>query len=130
MGESLRGLLDTSVVIATGVEELPDESAISVATLAELHFGVHVARSDKIRRARLQRLGEIESRLQALPVDDAVGRAYGALAHMVITAGRQPRTRVMDILIAATAKVHEAPLYTHNANDFDVFEEILEIRRV
>lgn len=130
MGETLKGLLDTSVVIATEVVELPDESAISVATLAELHFGVHVAATDEIRRKRLRRLAEIESKLQALPVDDAIGRAYGALAHIVVAAGRQPRTRVMDILIAATAQVHQVPLYTHNRRDFDVFEGELEIRHV
>lgn len=33
-------MLDTSVVLATGVAPLKGELAISAATLAELHFGV------------------------------------------------------------------------------------------
>lgn len=39
-----RGLLDTSVVIAEDVMPIPGVLAVSAATLAELHFGVLVAR--------------------------------------------------------------------------------------
>lgn len=126
----MRGILDTSVVIATAVRELPSESAISAATLAELHFGVHVAPTDEARRLRLRRLAEVESRLEALPIDESVARSYGALAHVVVTAGRHPRARVMDILIAATAHAHQVALYTHNRDDFDVFGDAIDIRPV
>lgn len=125
-----RGLLDTSVVIAGDVAELPDETAISVATLAELHFGVHLATNDEARKARLRRLAEVESTFDAIPIDDAVARAYGALAHTMVSAGRKPRVRVMDIFIAATAQVHSLPLYTRNADDFRPFEGSIEIRIV
>jgi len=57
----MRGLLDTSVVIAAGAAQLPDEAAISAATLAELHFGVHLAKDESTRALRLRRLAEIES---------------------------------------------------------------------
>jgi predicted nucleic acid-binding protein len=45
----VRGILDTSVFIAKeqghalAADRLPDESAISVVTLAELELGVHTA---------------------------------------------------------------------------------------
>jgi predicted nucleic acid-binding protein len=52
VGTLIGGVLDTSVVIATEASSLPDEAAISVATLAELHFGVHMARADEARKAR------------------------------------------------------------------------------
>lgn len=130
MGADLRGLLDTSVVIAESVADLPDEAAISVATLAELHFGVHLAPDDERRRQRLRRLAEIESGFDPLPVDDSVARAYGALAHAMVTAGRQPRARVMDIVIAATANVHGLPLYTRNPDDFAAFSGAVELRAV
>lgn len=123
----MRGLLDTSVVIAMEVLALAEESAISAATLAELHFGVHLARTGEARRDRLQRLSEIESRFDPLPVDAAVARSYGALADVVRSAGRAPRARTMDILIAATAHAHSIPLYTRNHEDFVVFAESIEV---
>ena len=126
----MRGLLDTSVVIATTVANLPEEAAISAATLAELHFGIHLAKDESTRALRLRRLAEIESRFAALPVDDVVARAYGELAALTIGAGRKVRTRVVDLFIAATARVHEVPLYTRNRKDFEPFATIIEIRGV
>ncbi len=126
----MRGLLDTSVVIATTVANLPEEAAISAATLAELHFGIHLAKDESTRALRLRRLAEIESRFAALPVDDVVARAYGELAALTVGAGRKVRTRVVDLFIAATARVHEVPLYTRNRKDFEPFATIIEIRGV
>lgn len=126
----VRGLLDTSVVIAHEVAALPDVAAISAATIAELHFGVHLAKGDQARRARLRRLAEIEAAWDPLPVDAPVARAYGALAHVVVLAGRQPRRRAMDLLIAATAHAHGLPLYTRNADDLSGLEDEVEIRVV
>jgi len=99
----MRGLLDTSVVIAADGTDLPDEAAISAATLAELHFGVHLAKDEKSRALRLRRLTEVESRFTPLPIDDSVARAYGELAGLTAGRGHKVRTRVMDLLVAATA---------------------------
>ena len=124
----MRGLLDTSVVLADDAKDLPDEAAISAATLAELHFGVHLAKDEESRALRLRRLGEIEARFAPLPIDDAVARAYGELARSTIDAGRKVRPRVMDLLIAATARAHELPLYTRNAEDFAPLRDLLVLR--
>ncbi len=126
----MRGLLDTSVVIAGPVTELPDEAAISVITLAELHFGVHMARDSKARKLRVRRLTEVESRFDALPVDEAIARAYGALAHTLSSRRRSTRARAMDVLIAATAQVHDVALYTLNARDFEPFGDVIEVRGI
>jgi predicted nucleic acid-binding protein len=107
---------------------LPREAAISVATLAELHYGVLVAKSDEARQLRLQRLGIIEATFHAIPIDAAVARAFGAVAQAVKTAGRQPRSRVMDLWIAATALTHRIPLYTRNSKDFEGLDHLIEIR--
>jgi toxin FitB len=127
MGGPLRALLDTSVVIATDVPELEGDLAISAATLAELHFGVLVARKAPVRAERLRRLTMLERSFDALPVDDAVAASYGQLAAAVADAGRQPRSRVMDLLIAATAHAHSARLYTRNADDLAGLGHLLEI---
>lgn len=119
-----------SCVVAEGVENLPDEAAISVATLAELNFGVHAVRSASARKARIRRLTEVESRFDALPIDESGGRAYGALPHTLVSKKRSPRARVMDLLIAATAQVHEVPPYTRKADDFAPFRNAIEVRVV
>jgi predicted nucleic acid-binding protein len=124
----MRGLLDTSVVIAAAATDLPDEAAISAATLAELHFGVHLAKNSSIRASRLRRLAEIESRFTPLPIDAAVARAYGELAVVTVEAGRKVRARVVDLLIAATARVHDVPLYTCNRRDFAPYAGLIELR--
>ncbi len=129
-----RGLLDTSVVIGMDdsvvADALPDEAAISVATLAELHFGVLVAKSETIRRNRLRRVGAIEATFSPLPIDAAVSRAFATVAHELIRFGGRPRSRVMDLWIAATALVHGLPLYTRNAADFEALRHLIDVRVV
>jgi predicted nucleic acid-binding protein len=92
-----------------------------------MHFGVLVARSDKVRAERLRRLGLLERLFDPLPVDEPVARSYGHLAATVAKAGRNPRGRVMDLLIAATAHAHDARLYTRNPDDLRGIEELLEV---
>lgn len=123
----MRAVLDTSVVIAIDVGPLPGELAISVATLAEVHFGVLVASEPAVRAERLRRLSVLQRQFDALPVDDGVAASYGHLAAAVVAAGRQPRARTMDLLIAATAHAHGARLYTRNADDFSGIDEMLEV---
>ena len=123
----MRALLDTSVVIADSVGPLEGELAISAATLAELHFGVLVTNSATVRAERLRRLSILQQRFDALPIDEAVAAGYGRLAAEVVAAGRRPRARAMDLLIAATAYVHGARLYTRNAADLKAVEELVEV---
>jgi hypothetical protein len=123
----MRALLDTSVVIATDVGELEGELAISSVTLAELHFGVLIARDPASRAERLRRLSVLQRRFDALPLDDAVAASYGEIATALAHAGRQPRARTMDLLIAATAHAHSARLYTRNPDDFIGADKHVEI---
>lgn len=113
----MRYVLDTSAVLAVRPPALEGEVAISTVTLAELHFGVLVAKEASTRAERLRRLSALQSMFTALPVDDAVARTYGHLAAAVVAAGRQPRARALDLLIAATAAAHQAHLVTANARD-------------
>lgn len=123
----MKGILDTSIVIATDVGPIEGELAVSAATLAELHYGVLVARERTVRAERLRRLSLLQRRFDALPVDEAVAASYGELAAAVVEAGRQPRARTMDLLIAATAHAHSARLYTRNAADFVGLEDLVEV---
>lgn len=123
----MKAILDTSLLIATDVEPLEGELAISTASLAELHFGVLVTTDPAVRAERLRRLSLLQRTFDALPVDDDVATSYGQLAAAMVAAGRQPQSRVMDILIAATAHAHDARLYTRNAADLTGLENLVEI---
>ncbi len=122
-----RAILDTSVIIAGDLTPIPGVLAISAITLAELHFGVLVAKTPAVRAERLRRLSLLQQHFDALPVDEAVAISYGRLAAAVVGFGRQPRRRVMDLLIAATAHAHGARLYTRNVDDFAGLEELVDV---
>lgn len=122
-----RAILDTSVVIADGVAPIPGVLAISAVTLAELHFGVLTAKTSGVRAERLRRLSILHQHFDALPVDEAVAVSYGRLAAAVVDAGRQPRRRVTDLLIAATAHAHGARLYTRNPGDFAGLHDLIAV---
>lgn len=126
-----RGLIDTSVVIDLGEidpAELPSEVGISAVTLAELAAGPHATADSDERARRQDRLQRAEAMFEAVPVDAAVGRAYGRVYAAVVTAGRKARgRRAFDLLIAATAVAAGLPLYTRNPGDFRELETLLEI---
>lgn len=126
-----RGLLDTSVLIDWDdpviASALPEESAICAVTLAELAAGPHLA-SDPAERARRQaRLQQVESLFDPLPLDAAASRSFGLVVAAVVATGRRHRSRVADLLIAATAHANGLTLYTRNPRDFDDLEELLTV---
>jgi predicted nucleic acid-binding protein len=123
----VKAVLDTSVLVAVDVAPLEGELAISAASLAELHFGVLVTADAATRAERLRRLSDLQRTFDALPVDDDVAVSYGELAAAVVEAGRQPRSRVMGLLIAATAHAHGARLYTRNAADLEGVAHLIEV---
>jgi predicted nucleic acid-binding protein len=125
------GLLDTSVLVdwddpaVTG--GLPDESAICAVTLAELAAGPHLA-TDPAERARRQaRLQQVEALFDPLPLDAPASRSYGQVVAAVAAAGRTDRSRIADLLIAATAHANNLVLYTRNPDDFTGLENLVTI---
>ena len=125
----MKVILDTSVLLGPDPGVIEAEVAISAISLAELHFGVLVASSPAVRAERLRRLSIIEKTFDALPVDDSVAREYGRLAAAVVAAGRQPRARLADLLIAATAAAHQATLWTRNASDLVGLEGVVDVHQ-
>ena len=125
----MRVLLDTSVLIG----ELPPpddvEAAISVVSIAELHFGVLVADDDDERALRTARLSVVEATFDPLPVSVEVARAWGQLAAAVTRRGGNPRRRQFDLAIAATAQVEGVPLLTENIGDFQIIDDLVDARR-
>jgi toxin FitB len=124
----VRALLDTSILISdTAPADV--EAAVSVASIAELHFGVLVTGDEDERAIRIQRLGAIESTFDPLAITTEIAREWGRLAAAVSTRGGQPRKRTMDLAIAATANVHKVPLLTENVSDFQIIRDLVDARQ-
>jgi predicted nucleic acid-binding protein len=125
------GVLDTSVVIDLPVipdEDLPIDATITSVTLAELSQGPHLADNEAERAARVERLQAAEATYGSpLPFDAGAARRYGSLVALVLAAGRQPKPRRIDLMIAATAAVNDLPLFTRNAGDFAGLERAVTI---
>jgi tRNA(fMet)-specific endonuclease VapC len=129
----LRGILDTSAVIALGrmtnATPLPAEPLITSVTLAELSVGPLVARDERERAARQAHLQQAEADFNPLPFDADAARAFGRVAASLRRAGRKPAARAYDAMIAATAIASELPLYTCNPDDFAGIDD-LDLRSV
>lgn len=128
-----RGLLDTSVVVDHDVIDpqlLPDESAIAAVTLAELAAGPHATDEDGERARRQDRLQWAAATWDPLPFDADAARAYGRVFAAVRASGRSSRSRLADLLIAATAIAHGLDLYTRNPSDLAGLEHLVRIVRV
>lgn len=119
-------LLDTSVLIASEID--PDEdTAISVVSLTELHFGVLTAGDDEARARRTRRLGLVERHFDPLDFSAEAARECGRLHAAVTQRGGKPRRRALDLAIAATANVHRIPLATYNVKDFKIIDDLVKL---
>jgi predicted nucleic acid-binding protein len=128
------GVVDTGIIAALKLyapSELPDTILITAVTLGELSFGPH-ATDDPIKRAgRVAVLQHVEATFDPLPYDQGAARLYGQICAAVRAAGREPRSRASDLMIAATAASNQLPLYSANPEDFkgaDGFVEVVGIR--
>ena len=126
-GSDMRTILDTSLLIADHIPPLQGEMFISVASIAELHQGVLSVANETERARRLTRFSDVVSTFETIPITQAVAASYGELAAATIRAGGQPRGRVMDLFIAATAHAHQAKLATADFADVEHLSDLIEI---
>ena len=123
-------MLDTNILILRSwidPDELPDEMAISAISLAELSAGPHEVRPNAEqnlydehaeRARRLEVLQRAESEFDPIPFDAEAARIFGRVTAAVVAAGRKPRRRIADLMIAATAIAEGLPIYTTNPDDY------------
>ena len=135
----LQGLLDTNILVLRrwiAPSELPDEMAISAVTLAELSAGPHQVRPNgeqdmydehEERARRTEALQRAESEFDPVPFDAEAARIYGRVTAAVVAAGRKPRRRIADLMIAATAIAEALPLYTTNPGDYAGLEKLVRV---
>jgi predicted nucleic acid-binding protein len=134
-----RGLVDTNILILRrwiDPAELPAEMAISAITLAELSAGPHQVHGDgehgpegeaAERARRMDVLQRAEAEFDPIPFDAEAARAYGQVVAATVAAGRRPRPRVADLMIAASAIAEGLPLYTANPDDFKGLEALVTV---
>lgn len=134
-----QGLLDTDILILRSwieSNQLPDEMAISAVTLAELSAGPHQVRPDTEQRSyaehaeRARRLDPSRGSRTSSIHSPSASKRHGPTARVtaaVVAAGRQPRRRTADLMIAATAIAEDLPLFTTNPADFNGLTDLLTI---
>jgi len=133
MTEASRGVLDTSVLIDHDqiiADQLPDESAITAVTLAELAAGPHATENKDERARRQDRLQWATATWDPLPFDADSARMYGRVFAAARAAGQSSRARLADLLIASTAVANGLPLYTRNPSNFTALKRILKVVKV
>ena len=125
------GLLDTSVVIdwhdPVVAQAWPDQVAISAITAAELAAGPHLAATPAEAARRQARLQDVEATLEPLGFDGTAARSYGLVVAAAVREGRRPRSRLADLLIAATAHANGLDLYTRNGDDYTGLEGLVRV---
>ncbi len=124
------GVLDTCTYIDLDVldpVDLPAVPELTAVTMAELQQGVAMAKDAAIRAARMEKLGAAVADFDPLPFNGDAAARYGTLVALAIAAGRDPRPRRMDLMIAAIASVQGLPLFTRNADDFKGLEGSLTV---
>ncbi|MGH3987276.1 MAG: type II toxin-antitoxin system VapC family toxin [Pseudonocardiaceae bacterium] len=125
-----RVLLDASVIIdppSLGTASFADLVSVSAVTVGELHYGVGASIDPIEQLHRRQRLRLVLDTYDVLPFDAEVAEFYGPLANVVRQAGRKPRPRRMDLLIAATAVRHGFSLATRNGADLRHLQRVLTV---
>lgn len=123
-------VVDTSIIAAMKLydpAELPNTMVITAVTLGELSYGPHATDDPAKRASRVAVLQHAESTFEPLPYDQGAARLYGQICAAVRAAGRQPRMRASDLMIAATAGSNELALYTANPDDFMGSEGLVEV---
>ncbi len=121
---SRRALLDTSVLIAQesgralNAESVPEQTAVSVVTVAELHVGVLAARDTTTRARRLATLDAV-SGVEALPITAEAARHWATLRTRLAEEGRT--AKINDLWIAAVAAANGMDVVSQD-DDFDAIE--------
>ncbi|MEM8643134.1 MAG: PIN domain-containing protein [Cyanobacteria bacterium P01_G01_bin.54] len=87
---------------------------LSVITIEEIFYGLTAKQATRT----MQRIEAfLQSQAVVLPVTDEIARRAGELRGLLRTRG-QTRTQA-DMLIAATAQLHQLTVVTRNVKDFE-----------
>ncbi len=111
--DHLRGDADSRRATSEAVRS-GERLACSVVTKVEVLAGMRPD-EERVTRRLLQAL-------EWMPVDDAVAERAGALANRYL--GSHPGVDPVDYIIAATAELNDAALWTRNLKHFPMFPRL------
>ena len=130
------GRLEDKVAIITGAgRNIGEETAKLFASEGAAIAVVDMdrTRADKVSSAIIASGGraksficDVSQEAQILDTVTSVAREWGRLAAAVVGRGGKPRRRALDLVIAATANVHQVPLLTRNPKDFALISDLVE----
>jgi predicted nucleic acid-binding protein len=123
--------LDTNVVSETlrlspdarvlrWLERHDAELALNTVVIAELAFGIEKIRPDQRARRLSAGLDEWRRRFagRIFSFTEEAALAYGEIMGLAVRGGRLMSAQ--DGMIAAIARIHDAPLATRNRSDFEI----------
>lgn len=128
----MKGLLDTSVFIAAEsgrrIDEaaIPEETALSVITLAELQAGVLAAADVAVRARRMVTLAAVGD-VEVVEIDEGAALMWAHMRVHLVQTGR--RCNVDDLWIAASAASRGWAVVTRD-DDFGPVEGVGGLRVV
>lgn len=90
---------------------------MSPVTIAELTFGVEMAKDESIRQHRIASIEKLKKK-PILYIDEETGVVFGRLAAYFRSIRQDTKYRIQDLWIASQAVQHSYPILTHNIKDF------------
>jgi predicted nucleic acid-binding protein len=125
----MQAMLDTCIVIdfEDHHPKLPANLEISAVVFAELSSGAATAPTSEERETRVARLRWARTFFDPDPFGQEAADEYGRMVAALRRIGRNERSRVADLMIAATAAANRVPLYTNNADDFLGLDQLVEV---
>lgn len=82
------------------------------------------------RARRIEVRQNAEALFDPLPMDERAARRFGHIGAAVLAAGRNPKPRRIDLMIAAIASARRLPLFTVNPADFTGLGSLLTVHPV
>jgi predicted nucleic acid-binding protein len=108
------------------MEQLAEAAAVSTLTIAELAYGIHHD-DPLVAAAREARYRSVLNQFDPVPYSARAAHLYGAIAASVRKAGRNPRPRRIDLMLASVAAELNAVLLTRNPDDFASIGDIAHV---
>ena len=95
-----------------------DPIFISPVTIAELTFGMEMAKMADIRYKRLSAINRLKKK-PLLLIDELTGDIFGKIAAYLFSKKQQHRHRIQDIWLASQAIQYDFSFLTCNVKDFN-----------
>lgn len=129
MPEHQAVLLDTSVLVEppSNLDSIAERVAVSTLSIAELASGLGSTNDPVEHARRYERFERILNVYSPLPYSASAARLYGALCDAVRAAGRNPRPRRFDLLLASVAGDLDIPILTRNPDGFRGIHPIVQV---